>query len=169
MTDIEQFNNMGKLFGISGVAADPAAIVQVSFHREVRKQPAVLEDIADAPPPGGHVDTVGAVKKDIVTENNAAAVGFHETGDHVDDAGLTGTGRAKQRRCRRVAGEGNIHGKLAELLLCLNRKHRQLPCSRAAARRANHSEASNAANEMMIATITRLSAAASPPGTCVSE
>ena len=72
MTYVEHFNHMAELLGVAGMAADPAGIVQISFHREVRKQPTFLKDIADAPPPGGHVDPGGAVKKDIVAENNAA-------------------------------------------------------------------------------------------------
>src|SRR6185503_8983981 len=165
MADVEHFNHMVELLGISGTAADPAAKVQISFHRKVRKQPAFLENIADVPSPGGHIDPGGTVKKHMVAENDTATFRLQQSGNHIDDAGLAGAGRAEQcgRSC--VAGEGDIHRKLAKLLLCVNRKHRQLPCSLAAARRANHSEVRSAANEIMIATMTRLSAAASPPGT----
>jgi len=76
MTYIEQVNHMAELPGVAGMAADPAAVVQISFHREMWKQPAFLEDIADAPPPSGHIDTGDAVKENLVAENDTATFGL---------------------------------------------------------------------------------------------
>src|SRR5262245_4930273 len=115
---------MIKLLGISGIAADPAAIIQISFHREVWKKTAVLKDVADAPSPCRHIDSTGAVEQDIAVESDAAVLWFQQAGNHIDDTGLAGARRTEQCRRRCVAGERHIQRKIAELLFRLNGLHR---------------------------------------------
>ena len=45
-----------KAVAIGGMAAHPAAVVEIVPDRQMRKQPAFLEHVADAPAPGRHVD-----------------------------------------------------------------------------------------------------------------
>ena len=83
--------------GSAGDAAHPAAVVEIPRHRHVRKQPALLEHIADAAAVGRHVDPRGAVEQHVVVERDAAAVRRQQAGDHVDERGLAGAGRPEQR------------------------------------------------------------------------
>ena len=57
----------------AAVAGEPAAVEQVATHGEVREQPGVLEDIADAPPMAGHVDPVRGVEQRLAIEDDPAA------------------------------------------------------------------------------------------------
>ena len=134
----------------------------------MREQAAFLEHIADAPPPGRHVDARCAVEQGLAVKHDAAAVGCEQPGDHVDQAGLAGAGGAEQSGGAARRLEGGLEREIAEPFFDVDRQHLYAPCSRAVARRANHSEAISAASEMTMATTTSLSAAASPPGTCVS-
>ena len=96
MADVEQFDRVTKCRRIRRVAAHPAAVIEISLHREMRKQPAFLKHIAYAPPRGRHIDARFAVKKNIIVEHNATAVRRQQPGDHIDDAGLAGAGLPEQ-------------------------------------------------------------------------
>ena len=116
----------------------------------MRKQPAFLEHIADAPAPGRHVDARRAVEQHVAVERDAAAVGPQQAGDHVDDAGLAGAGRPEQRGRAAVGRERGVERELAELLFDVDRQHAHAAVTaRAQARRANHSDAISAASEMI--------------------
>src|SRR6185437_2911187 len=168
MADIEQIGDMSKGPDIRGVAAHPASVVEIVPHRHVRKQPAFLKHSADAPLPGWHIDARRIVEQYIAVEHNAAAVGCDQPGNHVDDAGLAAAGRTEQRGRAACTLECRMKRQFTELLFDSDRKHDQAPCSRAVARRASHSDTTSAASEIMMEMTTSLSAAASPPGTCVN-
>ena len=78
-------------------AVHPAAVVEILRHRQVRKQPAFLEHVADAAPVRRHVDARARIEQHACVERDAAAVRRHQARDHVDDRGLAGAGRAEQR------------------------------------------------------------------------
>ena len=115
------------------------------------------------------VDARCVVEQNLAVEHDAAVVRPQQPGDHVDDA--WSCRRPRGRTCAVAPlslANCAFKRELAELFFDLDHAACQAPCRRAAARRANHSEAISAASEMIIATITSCSAALSPPGTCVS-
>ena len=62
----------------------------------MRKQPRILEHIADAPPVRRDVNARGRVIERLAVERDDAAVGPQQSCDHVDQRGLAGAGRAEQ-------------------------------------------------------------------------
>ncbi len=130
----------------------------------MRKQPALLEHIADAPAVRRHVDARRGIEQHRIVERDAAAIGRDQPGDQVDERGLAGAGGSEQRGHAARALELRGERELAEPLFDVDGEHRHSPWKRVPARRASHSEATSAASEIAIATSTRRPAAASPPG-----
>src|SRR6185437_336986 len=132
MTDVEHFNHMVEFAGIVGKPADPSAVVEIVRHREMRKEPAFLEYVADAPPPRGNVDATFRIEKNRIaeriakcriTECDAATVRFEQAGDHVDDAGLAGARGTKQCGSAGLAREAGLQPEIAECLFNVYRQH----------------------------------------------
>src|SRR5262249_46077573 len=136
-------------------------------HRHVRKQPAFLEDVADAPAVRRHVDALLRVEQHGAVELDAAAIGLDQPGGEVGDGGLAGPGGAEQRGDAFGGLELRCEAKVAEPFLDVDQQHGHSPWKRRPARRANHSDAISATSASTIATTTRRPAAASPPGTLV--
>ena len=148
-------------------AAHAAAVIEILPHREMRKQPAFLEHITDAAAMRRHVDAGAGIEQHGLVERNRAAIGRHQTGDHIDDRSLAGARRTEQSG--RATRGFELYAELehAELLFHIDREHDQSPWKRMAARRLSHSEANKAAKASTIEIKTNRPAAASPPGTCV--
>src|SRR5690606_29653615 len=75
---------------------EPAAVEQVLPYREMGKQPAFLEDVADAAPVRREIDPGLGIEQDTVVYGNPAAVGAQQAGDHIDETALTRAGAAEQ-------------------------------------------------------------------------
>ena len=168
VADIEQLDHVFECRRVGFAAADPAPVFQILPDSDVRKQPAFLEHIADAPAPGRHVDSRGTVEQHFAIELDAAAIRPHETGNHVDHAGLARARGAEQRGHAGFARERDVAARTRRGAFRHRPRACYSPCRRAVARRASHSDATSAAKQMTMATTTSLSASASPPGTCVN-
>ena len=105
MADIKQVDHMSECGRISRLTVHPAAIGEIVLHRKVREQAAFLKNVADPPLRNRHINTRGAVKQHLAIENDAAVVGLEQAGNHIDDAGLAGTGRTEQGGGATFAGE----------------------------------------------------------------
>ena len=75
----------------------PRAVLEVAAHPQVRKQPRILEHIADAPALGRHLHTGGAVEPHVAVERHAPAGPVQQSGQQVHQRGLAAAGTAKQR------------------------------------------------------------------------
>ena len=73
------------------------AVTQVAGDGEVRKQPGVLEDIADATPLGGHRELPAGVGQNGVSKLHLALLGREQPGDDVDEGRLAAARAAEQR------------------------------------------------------------------------
>ena len=135
----------------------------------MRKQPRILEHVADAPPVRRHVDACGRVVERFAVERDDAAVRPQQAGDHVDQRGLAGAGRAEQAGDAALAFERGFQREFAELFGDVDAQHGQFPCRRLVARRANHSEAIRAPIAITMEISTSRAAAVSPSGVWISE
>ena len=135
----------------------------------MRKQPRVLEHIADAAAIGWNVHPRRSVVERFVVDGDDAAIGLQQSGDHVDQRGFAGAGGAEQAGDAAFAGERGFDGEFAKLFEDFNAQHGQFPCRRCVARRAKNSDAISAPMAMTMETITSRSAAVSPSGVWISE
>src|SRR5204863_4063071 len=69
---------------------EPATEQQVLPDGQVRKQPALLEDIADPASVGRDADAALAVEQHRVVEDDAPPPRPEQPGDRIDDGGLAG-------------------------------------------------------------------------------
>ena len=99
VADVEQLDHVVECRRVGFAAADPAPVFEIVSDSEVRKQPAFLENIADAAAPGRHIDLRGTVEHHFAIEFYAAAIRPQETGNHVDHAGFPRT-RGPEQGCR---------------------------------------------------------------------
>ena len=131
----------------------------------MRKQPRILKDIAQMPLVRGQVQAAGAVKHGFPPKRDLPLIGAQQPCHSIDNAGFARTGPAKQNR--QPGGHGKIDLQL-KARQPMGKAHRQahVPCTRFAARRASHSEASKAPIATITDTTTSRSAAGSPPGAC---
>src|SRR5262249_59575196 len=90
---------------------------QVTRDAEMRKQPRLLEDIAEAAPLRRQVDAGRSVEQDPAIDGNTAAIGPVEAGDPVEDRGLAGARGAEQSEdAACIDLQVNLEGEIAELL-----------------------------------------------------
>ena len=155
--------------GSVGKPVHAPAVVEILPDIEMRKQPRVLEHIADAAAMRRDVDACGGVVERLAVDGDAAAIGPQQARDHVDQRGLAGAGGAEQPGDAAFAGERGFDREFAELFGDVDAQHGQFPCRRWVARRANHSEAIRAAIAITMETTTSRSAAVSPSGVWISE
>src|SRR5262249_4739905 len=106
------------------------------------------------------------IEEQRAVQADATPLGAKQSGNGVDDARLTGAGGAEEGGHRGRARKLRIERKVSELLRDGDLKHPQPPI-RAAMRRESNSDATSAASEIRMATITSRIVLASPPGTCV--
>src|SRR5439155_6115287 len=111
----------------------------------------------------------GRVIQRLTVKCDDAAVGPQQPGDHVDQRGLAGAGRAEQPGDAPLAFERGFEREFAELLGDVDAQHDQFPCRRLVARRANHSEAIRAPIAITMEISTSRTAAVSPSGVWISE
>ena len=157
---------------LRGIHREPVhapAVVEILPHVEMRKQPRILKHVADPPPVRRHVNACGRVVQRFAVERDDAAVRPQQAGDHVDQRGLAGAGRAEQAGDAALAFERGFKRELAELLGDVDAQHGQFPCRRLVARRANHSEAIRALIAITMEISTSRAAAVSPSGVWISE
>ncbi len=169
VADIEQIGDALALRGIVGEAVHAAAVIEILPYVEVRKQPRILKDIADAAAVRRDVHACRRVVQRLAIQGNDTAIWPQQPCDHVDQRCFTGAGRAEQAGDAAFAGEGGFDRELAELFGDVYAQHGQFPCRRFVARRANHSDAISAPIAITMETITSRSAAASPSGVWISE
>ncbi len=132
----------------------------------MRKQPILLEHIADAAPVHRHEAPLLGIDQADAVDRDAAARRPHQAGDQIDDRALAGAGAAEQGREARSAGEARVEREAAELMVDVERQH-QAPDNRRPIRRASISAASSAVIEITTEMIDKRSAPSSPPGTWV--
>lgn len=149
------------------MATDPAPVLEIVPDREVRKQAAFLKNISDATAPGRDIDLCGTVEQHFTVNFNTTAIRPQEACNHVDQTGFSRTRWPEQGRGPAFARERDFQREFAEVLFHLYGQHGHAPCRRAVARRASHSEESNAAKQMTTEMKTSLRASASPPGTWI--
>ena len=144
-------------------------VIEILRDVEMRKQPRVLEHIADAPPVGRNMHPRVGIVERFAVERNDTAVGPKQPCDHVDQRGLAGARRAEQPGDAALAGEGSRKREFAELPGDVDAQHGQFPCRRLVARRANHSEAIRAPIAITMEMMTSRPAAVSPSGVWINE
>ena len=164
--DSKQIHDLVEITAPPPVAGEPAAVEQVTAHGQMREQPGVLEDIADAPPMAGHVDPLRGVEQRLAIEDDPTARRAEQAGDRVDHRGLAGPRPAEQRRDAGVGGEADVEIERAEPAGEIDLEH-QMPRTIRATGRASSSDASIAANARPIETSVSRKAPDSPPGTWV--
>src|ERR1700730_1898511 len=169
MADVEQFGDALELRGIVGEPVHAPPIVEILPDIEMRKQPRVLEHIADAAAMRREMQARWGVVEGLAVDRDDATIGLQQSRDHVDQRGLARTGGAEQPGHAPLASEGSFNREFAEFLGDVDAQHDQFPCSRCVARRANHSDAISALIAMTMETITSRSAAVSPSGVWISE
>ena len=130
------------------------------------KEPALLEDIADAALVLRHEDAALGVDEDLAVHADPRAVGPDQPGDGVDDRRLAGARVSEQRGQPPGRLERRVDLNVAEPVRDVDLEAHRRP-NRLAAWRDSNSERSSAAIEMTIEIVIRRIAPASPPGTCV--
>ena len=166
MCDAEQVENLCPRRIAFRLRREPFAIGEVALHRQVRKQPRLLEHIADAPSVRQQVDAVRGVHHHRVADADPRKVGPDQPGDDIDQRGLAATRGAEHGGDAAGAGERGFQGEVPETVADIDGEaHAAIRCP---ARRARNSDTMRAASEMAIEMAVSLSAPASPPGTCVS-
>src|SRR5262249_41260165 len=150
-------------------AIHPPPVVEIGQNAQMRKQPRILEHVADAAAMRGNMDALFGVVERLAVDDDGAAVGTEQSRDHVDQRGLARSGSAEEAGDAALAFEGRRKRELAELFCDVDAQHRQFPCRRAVARRENHSAPISAASAITTETITSRSAAASPSTVWISE
>ena len=143
---------------------EPAAVEQVLAHREMREEPALLEDVAQPPAMGGQGDACLGVEEDAALDGDAARMRGEKPGDGVDDRGLARSGAAEEHGETGRGLEGGVEIEAAEAVREADRE-RHAPAIRRVARRASTSESTRAATATKIEISTSGSAPDSPPGT----
>ena len=157
------------LRGIRREAVHAPAVVEILPDVEMRKQPRILKHVADPAAVRRHVNAFRRIVQRFAVERDDAAVGPQQAGDHVDQRGLAGAGRAEQAGDAALAFERGFQRELAELFCDVDAQHGQFPCRRFVARRANHSEAISAPIAITMEISTSRAAAVSPSGVWISE
>ncbi len=163
--DAQQIDHRVEAEAHRGIPPMPP-IAQVAAHIQVRKQPGVLEYIANAAAMGGHVDPVRAVEQHPAIHFDMAGHGCDQPGDGVEHGGLADAGRTGQRQYPRIRMDAHATMERTAPEFGIQSQHHA--SSRPRWRRVSHSESSSATSEMAIATIASRQMPASPPGTCIS-
>ncbi len=167
--DVEQIGDARTLRGVVGKPVHAPPVVEVLAHIEMRKQPGILEHIADAAAVRRDMQVCRRVVQHFAVDGDDAAIGPQQSRDDVDQRGLAGARGAEQPGDPAFAGKRGFDREFAELSCNVDAQHAQFPCRRRRARRANHSEATSAASAMTTETSTSRSAALSPSGVWISE
>ena len=163
-TDAQHFGHAVQV-GLPPAACEPVAVQQVLPDRQVRKQPCILEDIADAAPVRRQEDALAAVCQHGAAVSDAPVVRPQKPGDGVDDGGLSRTRMPEQRRQPRRGVEGRIQQEARKGMTQRDGQH-HAPRMRRAMARDSHSDRNSAPMATATAMMTSRAAAASPPGTC---
>jgi len=168
MADAQQPDHRVEIRRRAAAAAnEPASVQEVAPYAEMRKQPAVLEHVADAPSMRGHEDAAFGIDQGLPVDRDPAAIRTDQPAHDVDQAGLAGARAAEQRRQSRRRREAGLQPEGAAPVVYVDVEAHAV-CRRAPMRRASSSDPSSASMEMAIDTRVSRIAAASPPGTCVS-
>lgn len=88
-----------------------AAILQVLLYAEVREKGPVLRHVADAAMFGRDINVMRSVHENTVVQLNPACVWATQTGDRLDEGGLSGPGIAEQTDGPPLQGEGKLEAK----------------------------------------------------------
>ena len=191
--DAEQRDDAVEFVAVAATAREgrhAPAVAEVAAHRQMREQPRLLEDVADAALVHGHVDAAGCVEQGLAVERDAALRRPDQPGDDVDERRLARTRRPEQRRHpprrsrtprragRRPGGGGrrprascagaDAGGRSAAAALgCGGCAHRRVCPIARRVRRASSSDSTRAASDSATEISVRRSAGPSPPGTWV--
>src|SRR6056297_94372 len=146
-------------------SADPRRVTQVVAHREMRKQAAVLEYVAQPPPVHRQFHLVCPVEQHALVQHDAPLIRGQKAGDSFNDGCLAAAG-SPEKHCHAVGRfECRVQGKTTQRTGDIHRKT-HVPEIRRATWRDSHSDRISAPMAMPTATPTSRSAAVSPPGTC---
>src|ERR1700751_1056719 len=108
MADVQQICYTTPERGGLSEAIHAPAVVEILSHVEMRKQPRVLENIADAAAVNGDMCARGGVVQRLFVYGDDAAVGPQQARDHADQRRLAGAGRAEQPGDAAFAGKGRL-------------------------------------------------------------
>ena len=166
-TDAEQVHHPFEIVASLGPGREPAAVEEVLPHREMRKQTALLEDVADPAAMARHEHAAGGVDQDLIANRYVSLLGAYQSSDDVDDRRLAGARPAEQRDQAAAGLETRIEQEVSEAMPDVDGQ-RHSTSRRRLTLRAISSDASRASIEIATETSVRRSAPASPPGTCVN-
>src|SRR5688500_3155367 len=96
---------------------EQARIREVLPHRQMGKQPTLLEHVAKAPLAGGYMDALSAIEERVSVEGNTPLARTDQAGNGVHHRRLTGAGLPEQCRHPGAALEGCLEPELSELVL----------------------------------------------------
>src|SRR5437764_15022926 len=71
------------------------AILDISFHIQMRKQREALKNVSDVALRYGQTDTLSGIEKDSVADGNSAGVGIFQSGDTIEQSRFPGARWAK--------------------------------------------------------------------------
>ena len=112
--DVQQGEDVLEAHPPGAVAAEAMSVKKIAPDREMRKQPAVLEDISAMPPLRRFVQAQGVVEQHAAGDRDAAGIGLHDPRDHVEDRRLAGPGGTDERRHRAFRRECRGNPPLAQ-------------------------------------------------------
>src|SRR5262245_65446868 len=101
-------------------SGEEASVEQIAFHREMRKEPVVLKDIADAPAMGRNEDSRGGIQQNRAIDRDAPALGTKQPGNRIEHAGLARARRTEDSGHPAFALEVGIKSEFAKPRLCRN-------------------------------------------------
>jgi len=113
--DIQQIGDARALSGIVVKAVHSPSVVEILADIEMRKQPCILEHIADPAAMRRDVHALGGVVERLGVDGDGAAIGPQQSRDHVDQRGLAGARGAEQPGNAALAGEAGLKREFAEL------------------------------------------------------
>src|SRR5262249_28731635 len=146
---------------------EPAAEQKILPHRQVRKQPPLLEHVADTPAMLPHEDAALGVDQRQPVDDDSTARGAHEPADDIDKGRLASARRPEQRRQPSVGDEFCLQHEGAEAVRDVHLESHSdqdfWPT-----RRAINSDTSSAVMAMTMDTMVSRMAPASPFGTWVN-
>ena len=149
-----------------GGRCEEAAVAQILPDRHMRKQPRVLENIADTALVLGNEDARCRIGQHAPIGDDPALIRAQQPADQIDQRCLAGARRA-EKRCQPPARlEGRVEREGAEPAADVDLEAHSISI-RLPTRRAITSEAISATMAMTIEMRVRRSAPASPPGTWV--
>ncbi|MNT80319.1 hypothetical protein D3C72_2197600 [compost metagenome] len=97
MADAEHLHDMVFLRGLRFVCGEPAAVMQILRHAEMREKPRLLKDITETAFMGRHEQSLFAIGQHLPIQQNLSLIRPQQACYDTDHRGLAGTGAPEQR------------------------------------------------------------------------